>query len=243
MRAPADGHTLLLAQSGNAVNVSLYERLNFDFVSDIAPVATLAANGGVMEVKPSFPAKTVPEFIAYARANPGKVTMATAGIGTMPHIWGEMFKMMAGVDLVTVPYRGGSGPALTDLMGGQVDVTFDPVLSSMEFVRSAQLHALAVTTAQRSPQLPEVPTLSEFVPGYEAEAWLGLGAPRGTPQDVIDKLNKEIATALADVQLKARLTELGAAALVTSPAEFGQLIARDVEKWGKVVRAANIKVD
>jgi tripartite-type tricarboxylate transporter receptor subunit TctC len=243
VRAPADGHTLLLAQSGNAINVSLYQRLNFDFLRDIAPVATIAVSGGVMEVTPSFPAKTVPEFIAYAKANPGKVTMATSGNGTVTHVWGELFKMMAGVDLVAVPYRAGSSAELTDLMGGQVDVTFDPVLSSIEFVKSGKLRALAVTTPRRLAQLPEVPAVGEFVPGYEAEVWVGIGAPRRTPSDIINRLNTEIAAVLADARLKARLAELGAEAFTTSPSEFAQLIARDIEKWSKVVRAANITVD
>jgi tripartite-type tricarboxylate transporter receptor subunit TctC len=243
LRAPPDGHTLLLAQSGNAINASLYDRLNFDFVRDIAPVATISLVGGVMEVNPSFSAKTVPEFVAYAKANPGKITMATAGNGSVPHIWGELFKMMAGVDLVPVPYRGGSGPALSDLIGGQVDVTFDPVLSSIEFVKAGKLRALGVTTAKRLEQLPEVSTVGEFVPGYEAVAWNGIGAPKNTPPEIIEKLNKEIARALADPRLKARIAELGASVFVTSPAEFANIIIKDVEKWGNVIRAANIKAD
>lgn len=243
VRAPADGYTLLLAQSGNAINASLYDRLNFDFVGDIAPVGTIAFNGGVMEVNPIFPAKTVPEFIAHAKANPGKITMATAGIGTVPHIWGEWFKMLAGVNLITVPYRGGSGPALSDLIGGQIDVTFDPILSSIEFVKAGKLRALAVTTAKRLEQLPEIPTVSEFVPGYEADAWTGIAAPKNTPPEIIDKLNRAIGAALADPKVKARIAELGAAVVATSPADFAKLIVKDIEKWGKVIRAANIKAD
>lgn len=243
VRAPADGYTLLLAQSGNTINASLYDRVNFDFVRDIAPVGTIAFNGGIMEVNPIFPAKTVSEFIAHAKANPGKITMATAGAGTVPHIWGEWFKMLAGVDLITVPYRGGSGPALSDLIGGQIDVTFDPILSSIEFVKAGKLRALAVTTARRLEQLPKVPTVGEFVPGYEGDAWTGIGAPKNTPPEIIDKLSTAIRTALADPKVNTRIAELGATAVATSPAEFAQIITRDIEKWGKVIRAANIKAD
>jgi tripartite-type tricarboxylate transporter receptor subunit TctC len=243
VRAQADGHTLLLISSTNVMNIALYERLSFDFIRDIAPVASIAFNPGVMEVNPAFPAKTVPEFITYAKANPGKLTMATSGSGSPPHIWGELFKIMAGVDLTPVPYRGGSGPALADLMGGQVDVTFDPLLSSTEFIKAGKLRALAITSATRSEKLPQVPTVGEFVPGYEAGAWLGIGAPKNTPPEIIDKLNKEINAALADPKMKVRLADLGGTALVNSPTDFAQLIAKDAEKWGKVVRTANIRLD
>jgi tripartite-type tricarboxylate transporter receptor subunit TctC len=243
VNAPADGYTLLLTQSGNAINATLYERLNFDFIRDIAPVAGIAIDPGIMEVNPSFPAKTVPEFIAYAKANPAKITMATSGSGSVPHLWGELFKMMAGVDLIAVPYRGGSGPALTDLMGGQVQVTFDPLPSSMEFVKTGKLRALAVTTAERSEILPEVPAIGEFVPGYEAPAWLGIGAPKNTSIEIIDKLNKEINAALADPKMRGRIADLGAAAFVKSRTDFAQFVLKDTEKWAKVIRAANIKVD
>jgi tripartite-type tricarboxylate transporter receptor subunit TctC len=243
VRAPADGYTLLLTHHGNAINQSLYDRLNFDFVRDIAPVGAIAVFAGVMEVNPSFPARTVPEFIAYAKANPGKFTMATAGTGTIPQMWGELFKMAAGVDLISVPYRGGSGPALSDLIGGQVDVTFDPIPGSIEFIRSGKLRALGVTSAKRVEQLPEVPTIGEFVRDYDAIGWNGIGAPKKTPPEVIEKLNRAIAAALADPKLKERIAELGATALVTSPAQFAALIAKDVEKWANVIRIANIKAD
>jgi tripartite-type tricarboxylate transporter receptor subunit TctC len=243
VRAPADGYTLLLVNSTNVMNTALYDKLSFDFARDIAPVASIAVNPGVMEVNPSFPAKTVPEFIAYARVNPAKIAMATSGSGSPPHIWGELFKMMAGVDLIPVPYRGGSGPALTDLIGGQVHVTFDPLLSSIEFIKAGKLRALAVTTATRSEMLPEIPSLGEFVPGYEANAWLGIGAPKNTPLEIIGMLNKEVNAALADPKMKARLADLGGTPLVNSPSNFAQLIAKDTEKWGKVIRAANIKAD
>jgi tripartite-type tricarboxylate transporter receptor subunit TctC len=243
VRAQADGHTLLLISSTNVMNIALYGNLNFDFIRDIAPVASIAFNPGVMEVNPAFPAKTIPEFITYAKANPGKLAMATSGSGSPPHIWGELFKIMAGINLTPVPYRGGSGPALADLMGGQVDVTFDPLLSSIEFVRAGKLWALGITAATRSEKLPQVPTVGEFVPGYEAGAWLGIGAPKNTPFEIIDKLNKEINMALADPEMKARLADLGGTPLVNSPIDFAQLIAKDAEKWGKVIRTANIKLD
>jgi tripartite-type tricarboxylate transporter receptor subunit TctC len=239
--APADGYTLLLMTSGNAINVSLYDKLNFDFIRDIAPVASIAFNPAVMEVGPSFPGRTLPEFIAYAKANPGRMTMATSGGGSLPHIWGELFKMTAGVDLIPVPYRGGSGPAITDLIGGQVDVTFDPLLSSMEFIKAGKLHALAVTGANRSELLPQVPAIAEFMPGYEAGAWLGIGAPRTTPPEIVGRLNAEIGAALADPRLRARIAELGGTVLASSPADFAQLIVKDTEKWGKVIRTANIR--
>jgi tripartite-type tricarboxylate transporter receptor subunit TctC len=242
-RAPADGHTLLLISSTNVMNIALYEKLNFDFIRDIAPVASIAFNPGVMEVNPSFPTKTIPEFIAYAKDNPGKIAMATSGSGSPPHIWGELFKMMASVDLIAVPYRAGSGPALTDLMAGQVQVTFDPLLSSIEFIKAGKLRALGVTTATRSSMLPEIPAVNEFVPGYEAAAWLGIGAPKNTPPWIIEKLNQEVNAALNDPKMRARLADLGGTPLVNSPIDFARLIANDAEKWGKVIRTANIKLD
>jgi tripartite-type tricarboxylate transporter receptor subunit TctC len=242
VRAPADGYTLLLVTSTNVYNTTLYEKLGFGFIRDIAPVASIAVNPSVMEVNPSFPAKTVPEFIAYAKANPGKIAMATSGSGSGPHVWGELFKTMAGVDMFPVPYRG-SPPALTDLINGQVQVMFDPLASSIEFLRAGKLRPLALTTATRSEVLPEVPPVGDFVPGYKADSWLGIGAPKNTPPEVVDKLNKEINAALADPKIKARLADLGGMVLVSSPADFAKRIAEDTEKWGKVIRAANIKAD
>jgi tripartite-type tricarboxylate transporter receptor subunit TctC len=242
VRAAPDGYTLLLAFSSNAINATLYEKLNFIFIRDIAPVAGVLRGPYVLVVNPSVPTKSVPEFIAYAKANPGKISMASGGIGTPGHVAGELFKMMAGVDLVHVPYRGG-GPVLTDLLGGQVQVTFVATVSSIEYIRAGRLRALAVTAATRSDELPGIPAVGEFVPGYEASVWYGIGAPRNTPVEVIDKLNKEINAALADPKMKARLADLGGTPLVISPADFGKLIADDTEKWGKVIRAANIKAE
>jgi tripartite-type tricarboxylate transporter receptor subunit TctC len=243
VRAPADGYTLLLVNSTNVMNTALYDKLSFDFIRDIAPIAPIATNPGVMEVGLSSPARNVAEFIEHGRANPGKITMATSGSGSPPHVWGELFKIMTGVDLIPVPYRGGSGPALADLMTGQVQVTFDPLLSSIEFIKSGKLRALAVTGRNRSEILPEVPTVSEFVPGYDADAWLGIGAPRNTPREIVDRLNREISAALVDPKFKAQIAELGGAVLVSSPSDFAHLIAKDTEKWGKVIRAAKIKLD
>jgi tripartite-type tricarboxylate transporter receptor subunit TctC len=243
VRAPADGYTLLLTNHADAINASLYDRLNFDFVRDIAPVGVIAVFAGVMEVNASFPARTVPEFIAYAKAHPGKITMATAGSGSIGQMWGELFKMAAGVDLISVPYRGGSGPLLTDLIGGQVDVTFDPIPSSIEFIKAGKLRALGVTSALRVEQLPEVPTIGEFVGDYDAIGWNGIGVPKNTPPEIIEKLNKEIVAALADAKLRARIVELSATVVVTSPAEFATLIDKDVKKWRNVIRTANIKPD
>jgi tripartite-type tricarboxylate transporter receptor subunit TctC len=240
VRAPADGYTLLLVGPPQAINTTLYEKLNFNFLRDIAPVAGIIRAPNVMEVNPSVPANTVSEFIAYAKANPGRVNMASAGNGTGPHLAGELFKMMAGVNVVHVPYRG-SGPALIDLLGGQVQVMFDALPPSMEHIRTGKLRALAVTTAARSPALPDVPTVSDFVPGYEASASFGVGTPRATPADIVEKLNKEINVALAEPKLIARLTDLGGAVLPGSPADFGKLIAEETEKWGKVVKFAGIK--
>jgi len=238
-----DGYTLLMVSTPHAINATVYEKLNFNFIRDIAPVASIYRDApGVMEVNPSFPAKTVPEFIAYAKANPGKINMASAGVGSGNHIYGELFKMMAGVDMLHVPYRG-TVPALTDLISGQIQVMFDSLVSSVELIKTGKLRSLAVTTAKRSPVLPEIPTIAEFVPGYEASGWQGVGAPRNTPADVIDKLNKEINEGLADPKIKARLADLGYAASASSPAEFGKFVADETEKWGKVVKFAGIKAE
>jgi tripartite-type tricarboxylate transporter receptor subunit TctC len=240
VRAPADGYTLLMVLPPNAVNATLYQKLNFNFIRDIAPVAGLIRTPLAMEVNPSFPAKTVPEFIAYAKANPDKISMASAGIGTSGHVAGELFKMMAHVDMVHVPYRGGA-PAIIDLLGGQVQVLFDPVSSSTGYIRAGKLRALAVTTAIRSEAFPDIPTVAEFVPGYEASAFFGVGAPKNTPADIIEKLNKEINAGLADPKLKARLTDLGGTVIAGSPADFGRLLADETEKWAKVVKFAGMK--
>jgi tripartite-type tricarboxylate transporter receptor subunit TctC len=242
VRAPADGYTLLWVSPPAAINATLYDKLNFNFIRDIAPVASVVRAPWVMEINPSVPAKSVPEFIAYAKANPGKINMATVGIGSGPHLAGELFKMTAGTEIVLVSYRG-TGAAFTDLIGGRVQVFFDAIPGSIELIRADKLRALAVTTGTRSEVLPEVPTLGEFLPGYEASFWAGLGSPRNTPAEIIDKLNREIQTALADSKVKARLADLGATVLAGSPADFGKLIADDTEKWGKVVRAANTKAD
>ena len=226
----------------NAINATLYDKLNFNFIRDIAPVAGIIREPNVMVVNPSVPAKTVPEFIAYAKANPGKINMASAGNGSPSHVAGELFKMMAGVNMVHVPYRG-AAPALTDLLGGQVQVMFATMPSSIEYIRAGKLRALAVTTATRSEALPDIPTVGEFVPGYEASAWFGVGAPKNTPAEIVDKLNKEINAGLADPKIKARLADLGGTVLAGSPADFGKLIADETEKWGKVIRAANIKAE
>jgi tripartite-type tricarboxylate transporter receptor subunit TctC len=239
-RASADGHTLLLIGPPNAINATLYDKLNFNFIHDIAPVASISREPNAMVVNPSVPAKTVPEFIAYAKANPGKLSMASGGNGSAGQVAGELFKMMAGVDMVHVPYRGGA-PAMTDLLGGQVQVYFGPMPSSIEYIKTGKLRALAVTTATRLEALPDVPTVGDFVPGYEASSVFGLGAPRNTPAEIVDKLNKEINAGLADPKIKARLADLGGSVLALSPVDFGKLIAEETEKWGKVIRAANIK--
>jgi tripartite-type tricarboxylate transporter receptor subunit TctC len=240
VRAPSDGYTLLLVSAPAAINATLYEKLSFNFIRDIAPVASISHVPHVMVVHPSFPAKTVPEFIAYAKANAGKINMASAGNGSTPHVAGELFKMMAGVNLIHVPYRS-AGPALTDLLGGQVQVMFDNMASSIEHIRAGKLRPLAVTTTMRSETLPDVPTVSEFVPGYEVSNWFGVGAPKATPAEILDRLNKEINSGLADPKMKARLADLGGTVLPGSPADFGKLIADDTEKRAKVIRSANIK--
>ena len=240
VNAPADGQMLLLVSAANAVNATLYDKLNFDFIRDIAPVAGLIRSPNVMVVNPSVPAHTVPEFIAYAKANPGKINMASSGNGTSPHVAGELFKLMTGVDMVHVPYRGGV-PALTDLLAGQVQVYFTTVTNAIEYIRAGRLRALAVSTTERSEVLPDLPTLNEFVPGYEASGWFGIGAPRNTPAEIVDRLNKEINSGLADPKLKARLLDLGGTVLTGSAADFGKLVAEETEKWGKVIRAAKVK--
>jgi tripartite-type tricarboxylate transporter receptor subunit TctC len=242
VRAPPDGYTLLLCGTPNATNAALYDKLNFNFIRDIAPVAGIEREPHVMVVNSSVPAKTVPEFIAYAKANPGKLTMASGGNGTPSHVFGELFKMMAGVEMVHVPYRS-VGPALTDLLGGQVQIVFPTTVSSIEYIRAGRLRALAVTAATRSEALPQIPTVSEFVPGFEATGWYGVGAPKSTPAEIVDMLNKEINAALADHKIKARLTDLGGTVLAGPPADFGGLIADETEKWTKVIRAANIKAE
>ena len=242
VRAPADGYTLLLVGVSNAINATLYDRLNFNFIRDITPVAGIIRDTYVMVVNPSFPAKTVPEFVAYAKADPGRINFGSAGIGSPNHVTGELFKIMAGVNLMHVPYRG-IALALSDLLGGQVQVAFASMPSSIEFIRAGRLRALAVTTATRSEVLPDVPTVGEFVPGYEASAWYGIGAPKATPAEIVDKLNKEINAALADPKMKARLADLGGTPFLGSPADFGKLIADDTEKWGKVVKFSGANAD
>ena len=240
VRAPADGYTLLLCSAVNATNAALYDKLNFNFIRDIAPVAGVLRGPHVMVVTPSVAAKSVPEFIAYAKSNPGKLNMASAGIGNGTHLVGELFKVMAGVDMVHVPYRSG-GPALTDLLGGQVQVMFPTTVASIEYIRAGRLRALGVTAATRSDALPDVPTVGEFVPGYEASTWFGVCAPNATPAEIVEKLNKEVNAGLAEPMIKMRLADLGGDVLALSPADFGQLIADETEKWGNVIRAANIK--
>jgi tripartite-type tricarboxylate transporter receptor subunit TctC len=242
VRAPADGYTLLLATSPNATNATLYPNLNFNFIRDIAPVASLGRVASVMEVHPSFPAKTVPEFIAYARANPGKISFGSTGNGTTGHTSGELFKMMTGVNMVHVPYR--SAPlALADLIAGQVQVMFDPIATSIEFIRAGKLLPLAVTTSVRSATLPDIHTVSDFLPGYESSAWFGFGAPNGTSAEIVDRLNKEINAGLNDPNVTARLADLGVIVVAGSSADFGKFIAAETEKWGKVVKFADIKVE
>jgi len=242
IRAPADGYTLLLANATNAINATLYERLNFDFIRDVVPIASIVETPFVMVVNPSFSAKTVPEFIEYAKANPGKLSMASAGSGSAPHVAGELFKMMADINMPHVPYRG-DAPAITDLIGGQVQVYFATMGGSIEYIRGGKLRPLAVTTTTRSAALPDIPTMADFLPGYEATAWLGLVAPKNTPAEIAEKLNKEINTALADHRTKARFADLGLTVLPGSRADFEKLIANDTEKWAKVIKFAGAKPD
>src|SRR6516164_2105188 len=242
VKSPPDGYTLLLASSTNAINATLYDKLSFNFIRDIAPVATISRNAFVMVAHPSMPAKTVPEFIAYAKANPGKINIASAGTGSAGHVFGELFKMMTGINTVHVPYRG-AAPALADLVAGQVQAYFAPTTASIEYIRAGKLRALAVTTATRSEALPDIPAVNEFVPGYEASGWSGFGSPKGTPTEVIDKLNKEINAGLADPKIKAQLADLGSPARAGLPADFSRLIAADTEKWAKVIKFAGIKAE
>jgi len=240
--APADGYTLLLVNLSHAINATLYEKLNYNFSRDIAPIAGIVSVSNVVEVHPSVPAKTLPDFIAYAKANPGKINMGSAGNGSSSHMAGELFKMMTGVNLVHVPYRG-QGPAMTDLLGGQLQVVFATTPGTTEYVRVGRLHALAVTTAMRAEALPDVPTVADFVPGYESSQWYGLGAPKGTPAEIIDKLNQEVNAALVDPRMKTRLADIGGTMLPGSPADFAKLIADEIEKWAKVVKFAGIRAD
>jgi tripartite-type tricarboxylate transporter receptor subunit TctC len=240
VRAPPDGYTLLLVTLANAVNATLYDRLNFNFLRDIAPVASVIRGPLVMEVNPSVPAKTVPEFIAYAKANPGKMNMASAGPGTPQHVAGELFMMMTGIEMVHVPYPG---TPLPDVLSGRMQVIFNPIPTSVGYIQEGKLHALAVTGPTRAQALPDVPTVAEFLPGYEASSWYGIGAPKNTPPELIEKLNSEINAALADPAIKARFIDLGAEPMAMSPAGFSKFLADETEKWGKVVRVANIKVE
>jgi tripartite-type tricarboxylate transporter receptor subunit TctC len=240
VHATPDGYSLLWVTQTNAINATLYGTLNFNFMRDIQPVASILRVPAVMMVNPSVPAKTVPEFIAYAKANPGKINMSSPGNGSINHVSGELFKMMAGVDLVHVPYRSSQFP---DLLSGQVQVTFNPLPSSLEFIRAGKLRALAVTSAARSDALPDIPTVAEFVPGYEATAWFGIGAPKNTPTEIVDKLNTTINAGLADPQFKARLKDLGGEPTPMTPAEFGKLIADETEKWAKVVKFSGARAD
>jgi tripartite-type tricarboxylate transporter receptor subunit TctC len=242
VNAPADGYTLLLASTAGAIGATLYEKLNYNFIRDIAPVAGIVRMPMVMEANPSFPAKTLPEFISYAKANPGKINMASSGNGASPHVAGELFKMMAGVSMVHVPYRGGT-PAITDLLAGQVDVFFDAMFSSIGFIRAGKLRALAVTSAIRSEVLPDIPAIREYVPGYEASSWFGMGAPRDTPAEIVERLNKEINAGLDDPATKTRISDMGATTLPGSPTDFAKFIAAETEKWGKVVKFSGAKPD
>ena len=238
----ADGYTLLMVSAACAINATLYDKLNFNFIRDIAPVAAIISSPNVMEVNPSFPARSVPEFIAYAKANPGKVNFASGGNGTGQHVSGELFKMMTGVNMVHVPYRGGA-PAVTDLLGGQVQVYFGVLSASIEYIKSGKLRALAVTTAMRSPALPDVPVVADFVPGFEASDWYGIVAPKNTPAEVVNKLNREINASLADPMMKTRLADMGGTTFAGSPADFGRLVVEETGKWAKVVKFSGAKPD
>jgi tripartite-type tricarboxylate transporter receptor subunit TctC len=240
VNASADGYTLLLVGVTNAINTTFYPKLNFNFIGDIAPVASITRQPQAMLVNPSFPAKTIPELIDYAKANPGKINMSSPGVGSISHLAGELFKMMAGVNLVHVPFSGNS-PALTALLGGQVEVSVASLPSAIEFIRTGKLRGLAVTTAMRSEALPDLPAIGEFVPGYDVSAWYGVGAPKGTPAGVIDKINKEINAGMADPKLQAQIADFGGIPFALSPADFGKFIADETEKWAKVIRALNIK--
>jgi len=242
VRVPPDGYTLLIVSIVDAINATIYDKLNFNFIRDIAPVASFIRVPNVMVVNPLVPVTSVPEFIAYAKANPGKLNMGSGGVGTPHHISGELFKMMTGVNLLHVPYRGGA-PAVTDLLGGQLQVIFDPMPESIQYIRAGKLRALAVTTVERSESLPDVPTVADFVPGYDTSTWLGLGLPRNTPTEIVDKLNKEINAGLADPTIKARFAELGGTVLPGSHADFRKLIVEETGKWAKVIRAAHIKAE
>jgi tripartite-type tricarboxylate transporter receptor subunit TctC len=240
VKSSPDGYTLLLVTAGNAINATLYEKLSFNFIRDIAPVAGIARVFNVLAVHPSVPVTTVPGFITYAKANPGALSQAVGGIGTPGHVAGEQFKLMTGISMLSVPYRGG-GPALTDLLAGQVQVYFGPVAASIDHIRSEKLRALAVTSTTRSELLPDLPTVADFVPGYEASTWFGVGAPRNTPPEIIDTLNREINAALADPKMKTRLADLGSTLLAGTPSDFGKFIADETEKWAKVIKFAGIK--
>ncbi len=242
VKAPADGYTLLLITIQGAANATLYEKLNYNFIRDIEPIASISRETLALEVNPSFPAKTVPELIAYARANPGKVNMASAGIGSTPHLAAEQFKIMTRADIALVQYRG-SAPALVDLIGGQVQTTFGPLSSSIEYVRAGKLRALAVSTASRSAALPDIPPLADFLPGFDVSGWFGIGAPKNTPAEIVERLNKEINAVLTDAKVKARIADLGGTVFTGSQADFRKFIADETETWAKVIRAANIKAE
>ena len=241
VKAPPDGYTLLMIGSNNAWNVTLYDNLRFNFIRDIAPVASIYRGPAVLEVHPSFPVKSVPELIVYAKSNPGKINMASGGVGSTQHVYGELFKMMTGVDMLHVPYRGG-GPALTDLLAGQVPVMFDTLATSIEHIKAGKLRALAVTSATRSDVLPDIPTVGDFVPGYEGTGWQGVGAPRNTPAEIIDKLNKDMNAGLADPRMKARITDFGYTVFASSPADFRTFIAAYTENWAKVIKFSGAKI-
>jgi tripartite-type tricarboxylate transporter receptor subunit TctC len=242
VRAPADGYTLLLVAPANAINATLFDKLNHNYLRDIVPVAGINRFANVMEVNPAVPVKTVPEFIAYAKANPGKLSMASSGAGSTIHMSGELFKMMTGIQMTHVPYRG-SAPALTDMISGQVQVMFDNIPTSIQHIRAGKLRALAVTSTARSELLPDIPIVADYLPGYEASAWYGFGAPRGTPPDIIEKLNKTVNAILADPAVKAKFADMGATLIMSSPADFGKYVAAETEKWGKVVKFAGVKPD